>query len=229
MILAAGLGTRLGSLGKSTPKVLLELGGEPLLQHHLRYLHEQGVARVVVNAHHRADLVEDALRSYRGPLEVVCVHEPRLLGTAGGVRHALSYLEPGPFLVLYGDVLVREPIREMFALHRGVGAAVTLAVHAADSTEGKGVVDLDAAGWVRRFAEKERRPPGPAWINSGIYVLEADVVRPLEPGAFYDFGEHVFPSLVRQGRPMAAFRLGSPVIDVGTPAGLRLGRAVAGR
>jgi len=228
IVLAAGLGTRLGRLGHRTPKVLLEFGGEPLLHHHLRYLHAQGVSRVVVNVHHRASLVQDALRRYRGPVEVICVHEPRLLGTAGGVRNALAHLGSAPFLVLYGDIIVREPIREMLLLHADRRPAATLAVHRADSTEGKGVVELDETGWIRRFAEKEGGQPGPALVNSGIYVIAPEVVEPLPRGVFCDFGEHLFPQLLHQRRPLAAFQLRRPVIDVGTPEGLSLGRSVVG-
>src|SRR5688500_16793312 len=105
MILAAGRGTRLGDLGRAIPKVLVEVGGEPLLARHLRYLEGQGVRRVVLNVHHLASQVRAWVHEYPGPLDVICVEEPELLGTAGSVRNALDHLLPGPFLVLYGDVL----------------------------------------------------------------------------------------------------------------------------
>ena len=64
MILAAGRGTRLGALGRTTPKVLVEIGGQPLLARQLSYLAEAGVERVVVNAHH---LAEQIIRHKRYP------------------------------------------------------------------------------------------------------------------------------------------------------------------
>jgi NDP-sugar pyrophosphorylase family protein len=229
MILAAGKGTRLGALGAAVPKVLIDVGGRPLLAWNLDCLRRAGARRVVVNTHHHAEQVEAAVRRYDGSLEVVCVHEPELLGTAGAVRNALEQLDDGPFLILYGDVVVRDPLDDILAVHRERGAVATLAVHAADSAEGKGVVEVDGTGIVRRFAEKEERAAGPALINSGIYAIEREVVEPLEPGAFSDFGHDVFPALLREGARLATFELEHPVIDIGTPGGLALARATVAR
>jgi NDP-sugar pyrophosphorylase family protein len=226
MILAAGLGTRLGALGAATPKILIEVGGRPLLQRHLEYLSENGVDRVVINLHHRADSVEAFLNSYRSPVDVMCVREERLLGTSGGVRNVLDLLGPSPFLVIYGDILVQEPVHDMVNAHRSSNAVATLAVHEADSAEGKGAVEVDGQDWITRFAEKENaKPVGPALINSGIYVLDAVVMDSLTPGVFSDFGQDVFPALIKERAAMLAFRLARPVIDIGTPEGLSLANA----
>ncbi len=75
MILAAGRGTRLGSLGLSTPKVLVDIGGEPLLARHLRNLSDQGLRRVLINTYHLADAIVGFLQTYPGPAEVEVVRE----------------------------------------------------------------------------------------------------------------------------------------------------------
>ncbi|MDQ3894311.1 MAG: nucleotidyltransferase family protein [Actinomycetota bacterium] len=226
MILAAGRGTRLGNLGERVPKVLLDVGGEPLLSRHLRFLERHAVRRVVINAHHLADQIEAFIDGYRGPLELVCVREQRLLGTAGGVRNALPHLLPGPFLVLYGDVLVDAPLAPLVAIHRRERALATLAVHEASSAEGKGVVDIDACGRVVGFVEKGDGGEGEArvLINSGVYVVEEELVSSLPEGVRLDFGHDVLPDAVRRGWPVFVHRLPSPVVDVGTPEGLALAR-----
>jgi len=229
MILAAGRGTRLGSLGKTIPKVLIEIGGEPLLARQLRYLERNGISCVVVNAHHRARQIATFAETYSGSLELVCVDEERLLGTAGGVRNALEYLEPGPFVVLYGDVIIEAPIEAMLRLHRAKAASATLAVHEAHSAKGKGVVETDATGRIRRFIEKGGRAPGPVLINSGLYVVESEIVATLPQGVESDFGSDVFPAALRRGLPLYAVRLKQPVIDIGTPEGLALARATTAR
>lgn len=224
MILAAGHGTRLGSLGKATPKVLIEVAGEPLLERHLHYLERNGVEQVVVNAHHHAAQIASFAEAYSGSVEVMCVIEERLLGTAGGVRNALDHLLPGPFLVLYGDVLVDAPIQPLVELHRAKQASATLAVHEAQSSAGKGVVEADDAGRVQRFTEKGADAAGSVLINSGLYVLEPDLVAPLPLGMEADFGRDVFPAAVESGLNLYAARLAEPVIDIGTPEGLALAR-----
>src|SRR5215217_921579 len=89
IVLAAGLGTRLGSIGRNTPKVLLDVGGRTLLERHLDYLAAHAVRRVVVNAHHHAGRIRSFLDERELPVEAVCLVEERLLGTAGAVRNAL--------------------------------------------------------------------------------------------------------------------------------------------
>lgn len=227
MILAAGRGTRLGSLGQATPKVLIEIDGEPLLERQLHYLERNGIDQVVVNAHHQAAQIASFAEAYRGPAELVCVVEERLLGTAGAVRNALDHLRSGPFLVLYGDVLVDAPVEPILELHRAMEASATLAVHEAQSAEGKGVVVIDEAGRVEGFTEKGAQPAGPVWINSGLYVLEPDFVATLPRGVEIDFGRDVFPAALASGVPLYAVRLAEPVIDIGTPQGLALARATA--
>jgi NDP-sugar pyrophosphorylase family protein len=227
MILAAGLGTRLGSLGRRLPKVLIDIGGVPLLERHLAYLQRQGVGRVVINAHHHAERIQSFVDRYQGPVEVVCLVEQQLLGTAGAVRNALPLLEPGPFLVLYGDVCVDESLERMLDAHRANRAVATLAVHEAASAEGKGIVEVDPSGRVTLFAEKQSRAAGPVLINSGVYVLESDIVTPLQPRVSSDFGHDVFPPAVEQGLEVFGWRLSSPVIDIGTPEGLTLARSAS--
>ncbi len=118
MILGAGRGTRLAELGLAVPKVLVPVGGRPLLARQIDYLAEQGFERVVVNAHHLAEAIQAFAAEYVGPVQLTVVTEPRLLGTAGSVRNALELLGQEAFLVLYGDVVVDEPLAPMLADHR---------------------------------------------------------------------------------------------------------------
>jgi mannose-1-phosphate guanylyltransferase len=228
MILAAGHGTRLGALGRSVPKVLVRVGGRPLLERHLDYLEREGFSRVVLNLHHLADQVTSFVEDYRGPLEISCVAEESLLGTAGGVRNALSLLEPGPFLVLYGDVLVDEPLAPLFEFHAERRAVATLATYEAQITEGKGVVRVKESGRITGFEEKGQPAARPALVNAGVYVLEPALVASLPTGVLVDFGHDVFPTAVELGLPIFSYRIGSAVIDIGTPEGLALAEAAVG-
>jgi NDP-sugar pyrophosphorylase family protein len=226
MILAAGRGTRLGTIGEQIPKALLEVDDEPLLARHLRYLERHGVSRVVINTHHLADEVEAFVRGCCTSLDVICVREQRLLGTAGAVRNALTHLVPGPFIVLYGDVLFEEPLPALTETHTRNRAVATLAVHESASAEGKGVVDVDKTDRVVRFVEKGEHHSEPVLINSGIYVVEEALIESLPIGIPLDFGHDVLPDAVRGGAPIFVHRLSRAVVDIGTPAALA---AVRGR
>jgi mannose-1-phosphate guanylyltransferase len=222
MILAAGRGTRLGSLGLTIPKVLVAIAGEPLLARQLRYLSAQGCRRVVVNAHHRAEQLETFVAGYRGPLELRISREPVLLGTAGGVRKALSLLHSDPFLVLYGDVLIDAPLGPLFRSHERTRADATIVLYETSETEGKGVVEIDEGGRVRSFVEKGRsRPTSSALVNAGVYVVTRRLVEETTAGETEsDFGNDVWPAALAAGYRVFAHVLDGPVIDIGTPEGL---------
>lgn len=106
MILAAGRGTRLAPLTDTTPKPLLDMGGEPLLFHHLRSLRSAGISNVVINVHYLADQIEAAVGDgSQFGLSVQYSREATLLETGGGIVRALPLLGRDPFVLLLGDIL----------------------------------------------------------------------------------------------------------------------------
>ena len=226
ILLAAGRGTRLHSVEPDVAKVLVEISGEPLLERQLRYLVNQGISRVVINAHHLADQVVAYAAQHRGSPELVVIVEEELLGTAGGVRNALEALGDKPFVVLYGDVITAEPLAPLAERHWRSGAVATLAVYESVETEGKGTIRVDDAGIVLGFTEKPTRAgTETALINAGLYVLEPGFAREIPAGTHSDFGHDVFPQALARGRRLATHRLSQPVLDVGLPATLALARA----
>jgi len=225
MILAAGRGTRLGELSASTPKILVELDGEPLLARQIRYLRSAGVRRIVINTHHLAGQVEEFLSTQPGSADLHTVFEPELLGTAGGVRGALELLGEGHFFVLYGDVVVDEPPAALAEAHGRMGALATLAVYASTEIEGKGTVEIDPDGRITAFREKAAAHTGAqAYVNAGLYVIDPALLRGLPAGVACDFGHDLFPAALSRGEPLAAHVLRAPVIDIGTPAALQAAR-----
>ncbi|HEY2537794.1 MAG TPA: NDP-sugar synthase [Solirubrobacteraceae bacterium] len=225
MILAAGRGTRLGELGQTIPKALVDVGGQPLLARQISYLKDGGIDRIVVNAHHLADQIERFVAEHPLADDIDVIFEPELLGTAGGVRNALSRLGEEPFLVLYGDVIVDEPVVEMSRTHRGAVASATITLYQTEEVEGKGTVELADDGTVSKFHEKTTsHVDGPAYVNAGLYVVDPSLLRDLPPSTALDFGHDVFPTALARGSTIMAHILASPVIDVGTPAMLELAR-----
>lgn len=223
MILAAGRGTRLGALGRRTAKALVEIDGEPLLARQLRYLAGEGVERAVINASHLAEQIELFAGSLSGGIELEVVREPEPLGTAGGVLNALPLLGPEPLLVLYGDVIAREPLAPLGELQERLGAVATLAIYESDDASQKGVVEL-SGDLVTAFHEKDpARTSG--WVNAGVYVVAPDWVAGCDGEPPLDFGHDLFPAALAQGRWIGAHRLREPVLDIGTPEDLERARA----
>ena len=111
MVLAAGLGTRMGRVSETTPKPLVPLAGKPLLAYALESLERAGVTEVVVNTHHLAAQIEAYLAGYAARPGAPCIHvsrEEKRLETGGGVRRALRWLGGDAFYVLNSDSVIAE-------------------------------------------------------------------------------------------------------------------------
>src|SRR5687767_438946 len=105
MLFAAGLGTRLMPLTETTPKPLVRVGGQALLDHALARFHEARVERVVVNTHHLAAQIDAHLAARSWGFELKTSHENVLLETGGGIARALPMLGGAPFVSANADAI----------------------------------------------------------------------------------------------------------------------------
>ncbi len=213
MVLAAGLGTRLGDLTRDTPKPMLDVEGRPLLEHILIHLAAHGVTEAIVNLHFRAE----AIRARFGDgsslgLRILYSFEPDLLGTAGAVRRAAEHLRGGePFLVQYGDVVTDMDLSALARAHRERGALATLALHR--RAKSNSVVGLEPDGRIAMFLERpgeeERKRLVSPWVNSGIHVFSPEILDVIPEGPA-DLPRDVFVPLAGGGRlygfPLEGYR-----------------------
>lgn len=118
MILAAGRGERLRPLTDETPKPLIEVGGKPLIEHHVERLAGAGFRELVVNLSHLGDLIEDTLgNGTRYGVNISYSREPEgALETGGGIVQALDLLGNGPFAVVNGDIFTEYPFSRLRAV-----------------------------------------------------------------------------------------------------------------
>jgi len=106
MILAAGRGERMRPLTDTTPKPLLRVHGQPLIERHVVRLVTSGLNRIVINLAWLGSQIRDYLGdgTRYGAAITYSEEAPRALETAGGIFRALDYLSPGPFAVVNGDI-----------------------------------------------------------------------------------------------------------------------------
>ena len=209
MILCAGSATRLRSVSASLPKCMLDIGGVPLLERTIRWLHSQEITELVINLCY----LPDAIRGYFGDGSSWGVHieysfEPVALGTAGGVRNAIQLLgENEPFIVWYGDNLSRCDLHALSALHQASGAIATVGVFQRKDPWASGIVEFDAASKVARVVEKPKLDETFSnWVNAGIMVCHPKVLD-LIPNGASDFGHDILPCLVTHPQGVYAYRL----------------------
>ncbi len=106
-VLAAGLGMRMRPLTLETPKPLLKVGGETMLDQVLDRLVEAGVKRAVVNAHYKAEQIEAHVKNYKH-LPITLSKEDVLLDTGGGIKKALPHLGADPIFAINSDLPWRD-------------------------------------------------------------------------------------------------------------------------
>ena len=130
MILAAGLGTRFKPWTDKHPKALAQVNGRSLLQRNILYLQQYGIYEVMVNVHHFAGQVLDAIQSNKGWGSSVSISDEsgELLETGGGLKKAASWFDRHPFVLMNVDILTDLDLEAMIHYHEKNKPIATLAV-----------------------------------------------------------------------------------------------------
>jgi mannose-1-phosphate guanylyltransferase / phosphomannomutase len=206
VVMAGGEGTRLRPLTSNQPKPMVPIVGKPCMEHIIELGREHGFEDVIVTV----AFLPQAIRSYFGDggsqrVNIEYSVEESPLGTAGSVRLASGRLDD-TFLVISGDALCDFDLTKLVEFHRERGAAVTIALKRVENPLEFGIVVTDSEGRVERFLEK------PSWsqvfsdtINTGVYVLEPEVLQHVPTDRPYDFSKELFPLLLEMGRPVYGF------------------------
>lgn len=218
VILAGGKGTRLRPLTCGTPKPLVPVVDRPLLEHVILNLKKHGIDDIVITLSYLPEIIERELGDgHRFGVRLHYVMETEPLGTAGAVKNAESFINQS-FFVFNGDILSGIDLTGMMKGHLAQKARATIALTPVDNPTIYGVVETDRTGLVQRFVEK------PNWdkvttnmINAGIYVLEPDVLKYLEPGKPAMFENFLFPKIIKTGEPVLSFPSSDYWIDIGSP------------
>ena len=208
LILAAGRGERMRPLTDTTPKPLLRVRGEPLIEHHVRSLARAGITQIVVNlcwlgGQIRAHLGDGG----RYGVSIRYSDEaPTALEAAGGIVRALPLLLPGPFAVVNGDIFCDYPM-ERLALAPDFDAHLVLVPNPPQHPRGDFGLE---GGRALPVAPRQFTFAGIALYTTGLFDGLADGVRPLRP---------LLVEAMAAGRCSAEFYDGTWA-DVGTPARL---------
>ena len=219
MVLAAGLGTRLKPLTYELPKPMVPVLDRPVMAHIVRLLERQGFDELVANVH----WFTDAITGYFGD-RLEYRYEPKLLGTAGGVRNVRDFFGDDLVVVISGDALTDLDVRALVERHRTAGGIATLTVKRVPDTREYGVVIHDEDGRVQGFQEK----PDPAEAlsdlgNCGIYCFSPEIFDYFPAEDPVDWAQDVFPALLDHDVPFHVHEIESYWNDVGSLAELRQG------
>jgi NDP-sugar pyrophosphorylase family protein len=221
VIMAGGRGSRLGALTKDVPKPLMEVAGRSILEWIVLTLVGGGIRNVHVAVNHLADQIEDHLGDGERlgcTIDYLRESAANPLGTAGSLA-TLRAAQPAltdPVLVMNGDLMVQFDPESLLAVHEHSGALVTVATRDYRQEVPFGVVRRGPDGAV---SEVEEKPTLAVEANAGVYAVSAAALDMLTPDTFATM-PGLIERLLDDGAAVAAWRLPSDWIDIGTPADL---------
>jgi mannose-1-phosphate guanylyltransferase len=204
----------------TTPKSMLPVAGQPIIERVVRWLAGYGVDEVVLSLGYRPDAFLAAFpEGHCANVRLSYAVEPEPLGTAGGIAFAARQAGlDETFVVVNGDVLTDLDLDELIGLHRDRGAAATIALTPVVDPSRYGVVPTDGDSRVTAFIEKPAPDDAPTnLINAGTYVMEPEVLGRIPPDRAVSIERETFPALVAKGE---LYAMGSDAdwVDAGTPA-----------
>jgi len=220
IILVGGEGTRLRPLTYITPKAMMPVLNVPFIHHVVEYLKLHGVDMVVLSMGYKPDPIKKYFEKHKPEgIEIIYNIEDKPLGTAGAVKFAGKYVEPGETVfVLNGDIFTDINLTEMLAQHRSNKARVTITLTAVEDPSLFGVVELDKDNRVLNFIEKPKKEEAPSnLINAGIYLMDFSILDPVPDNEFFMLERGVFPKLVTEKEPVFGYVTNSYWIDMGNP------------
>ena len=221
VIMAGGRGTRLRPLTDTTPKPLISIGGEPLIEVTTRRLVSHGFRHIWVTTHYRAKDVQEHLGNgqYLGA-EVQYITESEPLGTAGAVRQVPVADVDTPILVCNSDNVHTIDFSALVDHHTSSGAWVTLAIVQHITEIPFGVVAVED-GFISDLVEKPRQSD---WVASGVSVMTQRALSLFPERQRLDVPT-VISEILNRGLPAGAFKSLGYWSDVGSTETLERVRA----
>jgi len=215
--MAGGFGTRLRPLTLGIPKPMVPMANKPMMEHILDLLKKHDFTHLLSLLYFQPETITGYFKDGSDfGVQMEYLQSKDDYGTAGSVRNALDFIGDERILIISADVLTDFDLTAAMKFHEERGSVATMILTHMENPRQYGVVITEEDGRITRFLEK------PTWgevfsdrINTGIYILEPDVVKMIPHQKFYDFGKDLFPRLLKEGAPLYGFTADGYWRDVG--------------
>lgn len=215
VLLAGGLGTRLGRITENLPKPMVRVAGEPILERIINTLKSQGFFKYAISVNYKAEIIEDFFKdgSHIG-CDITYLKEDKRLGTAGPL--SLLNSNGNPIIVMNADLLTYVNFNHILDFHKRHKSKITMCVRDHEVQIPFGVINIEN-GFAQSFHEK------PAYnfiVNAGIYVIEPDVLKLIPQNEYYDMSTLLNNLLENERNQILCFPIVESWIDVGRESDL---------
>lgn len=217
VIMVGGLGSRLGKITEEVPKPMLLIKGKPILEYIINSFKNQGFTQFILCVNYKKEIIEKYFKKGEGlGVSITYVHENKRMGTAG----ALSLIDPTilskPFFVVNGDVISTMDYNLILDYFKSHNASAVMCVKEINETNPYAEVEFDENHDLKDLMEK---PTKTFYINLGIYLLTAEVVKLIPKNSFYDMPQ-VFLKAKETLKGIKVYRINEDWIDIGKPIDL---------
>lgn len=214
VVLAGGLAAEMRPLTYEIPKVLIPVGGRPVVEYIIERLRDTGIRDIIIAIGHLGDKVKEALgNGSKYGVRITYSEEPRDLGSAGALKLAEGLLHSDPFVVVNGDILADINLNEVVAFHKDKEYLATMVLTVTSDVDGYGMAQMRGERVVKFL--RKGSPEASQLVNAGIYVFDHKIFNLIETGKAMDF-EDVFSMLAESGE-LSGFVFEGSWYEVSTP------------
>ena len=227
VIMAGGLGTRLGPLTKNVPKPMLPVAGRPILERLVLHLVGSGIGKIFLSVNYLADIIEKHFgdgSQFGCTIEYLREEVSRPLGTGGALRLLpdLGYQPDRPILVMNGDLITSFSVTDLLASHSARDRVATIAVSEYRHQVPFGVLE-SMDGDLARIVEK----PTSSWqVNAGVYVLDPRLLPRIPADENFPI-TRLFDDCLQRGERIGLWEMRENWQDIGRPDELAQARGEA--
>lgn len=201
--MAGGFGKRLHPLTTNIPKPLIPVCGKPIMLYVIQELKKHSIDDIVVLLFHQPNLIKDYFKDGKEfGVELTYVTADQDFGTAGAVKYAQKFINE-PFIVISADIITDFDLTSIIKFHKSKKAAATITLTRVENPLEYGIVITGPDGRINHFLEK------PSWgevfsdtVNTGIYILEPEVLDDIPEGRLYDFSMDLFPKMLEDKKKL---------------------------
>ena len=178
LIMAGGFGMRMRPLTNNTPKPMLKISGQPVLEKLIIQLAENGFTNIYISIHYKGSVIEDYFKSGEDwGIKITYIYEDEPLGTGGSLNLLPDDAKNGlPILIVNSDLITTLDYSNLLDFHRESKSEITICIREYENIIPYGVIEM-SNDYVTEIIEK---PAQKYFINGGIYALNPSVFRRLE-------------------------------------------------
>jgi len=211
ILMAGGYGKRLHPLTEETPKPLLKVGSEPILETIIKQLADFGFYNFFISTHYKSKMITDYFKDgSKLNVKIDYIHEKEPMGTAGTLTLLPEEFSKLPIILMNGDLATELDFKSLLRNHNESNSSITICVVEYDFQVPYGVIEMKKSK-VKDIVEK---PTHKFFVNAGIYIINPEVIAEFKDPSYLDMTD-LLKDRIEKGNGINIFPLFEKWIDIG--------------